>query len=290
MVAAAGRPSSVDGTSSVMSAKPVRPSAEICPLVKGSLTDVTCCRAATFATAAATAVRCEVSRCPSGAANTATALPPAAAGKRSSNSCAPFALSLFGAVKSSRNAPPNEAVRAMTTAARTAHAPIVRHGRRALTSPRRRTYRLTLRGASGAAAGAVLGRVAVMSLPSGRGGGGCGEWGGWLDRSSRVRRERVVRCRVGGQHRDQWQSQVANLLQQAVQRGLVDDRAVQERGAAGLVGEAQPVEPGSPALVEVSGDPDVVLVGFVPVARGCVGLVHDRKVGAEVVSGDHHMW
>ena len=35
--------------------------------------------------------------------------------------------------------------------------------------------------------------------------------------------------------RDQRQAQVADLLQQAVQRGLVDDRAVEDGGAVALV-------------------------------------------------------
>ncbi len=46
--------------------------------------------------------------------------------------------------------------------------------------------------------------------------------------------------------RDQRQAQVADLLEQAVQRGLVDDRAVEDGGAVALVGEGQPVEPRGP--------------------------------------------
>src|SRR4028118_191639 len=78
---------------------------------------------------------------PAAAANPASAVPPAAAGNRSSSSSIASALSLQGALKSSANAPPTAPESTTTRAARTAHAPIVRQGLRALTSPMRRTRR-----------------------------------------------------------------------------------------------------------------------------------------------------
>ncbi len=51
------------------------------------------------------------------------------------------ALSLPGALKSSANAPPTAPESTATSAARTAHAPIVVHGLRALKSPIRRMKR-----------------------------------------------------------------------------------------------------------------------------------------------------
>src|SRR5664279_4950036 len=51
--------------------------------------------------------------------------------------------------------------------------------------------------------------------------------------------------------RDQRQACVAYFLEQAVQRGLVDDDAVQGGGAIAVGGEGHPVEPGGPAVAEV---------------------------------------
>jgi len=92
------------------------------------------------------------------------ALPPAAAGKRCSSRCIALALSLRGAVKSSRNEPPNAPVSATTRAARTAHAPTVVQGLRALVSPRWRMKRFMLREATGPSVAAVVGMVEVISV------------------------------------------------------------------------------------------------------------------------------
>ena len=66
--------------------------------------------------------------------------------------------------------------------------------------------------------------------------------------------------------RDQRQADVADLLEQAVQRGLVGDRAVDDGGAVALVAEAQAVEPGSPAGIEVPLEADLVASGLVAIA------------------------
>ena len=86
IAAAAGRPSSVDGTSRVISAYATRPSSDTRFVAKGSDTVETCSTAATRESADSTPARKLVNCAPSGAANTATAVPPAACGKRSSSS------------------------------------------------------------------------------------------------------------------------------------------------------------------------------------------------------------
>ena len=99
--------------------------------------------------------------------------------------------------------------------------------------------------ATGAASGRGRARGAhVGSFVS----GGSSGVGGW----------RVGLVGLDVQDRDEREAQVADLLEQAVQRGLVDDRAVQDGGAVGLVGEAQPVEPGGPPVVEVALEADLV--------------------------------
>ena len=104
-IAASGSgPSSVDGRSKVISAKPMRPSGDTVPAVNGSATVATCSTPAIRATAASTVGRWRSSRSPSGAANTAMALPPAASGKRSSSSSIASSLWLPGATRSSANA------------------------------------------------------------------------------------------------------------------------------------------------------------------------------------------
>ena len=52
--------------------------------------------------------------------------------------------------------------------------------------------------------------------------------------------------------RDERQAYVADPLEQAVQRSLVGDQAMDDGGAVALMGEAQPVEPGSPSAIEMS--------------------------------------
>src|SRR3954451_23026945 len=122
--------------------------------------------------------------------------------------------------------------------------------------------------------------------------------------------------RIGGGHlglvgldlidRDQRQARVANSLEQAVQRCLVDYRAVDEGGAVGLVGEAEPVKPGGPSGVEVPLEPDFVAPGLVPVAGRWVAhgapsgvawldgsqtatFVDLTKLEGDVMRRDHHM-
>ena len=63
--------------------------------------------------------------------------------------------------------------------------------------------------------------------------------------------------------RDQRQAYVAHLLEQAVQSGLVDDEAGDDGGAVAVVGQAQPVEPGGPAGIEVPLEADFVPSGLV---------------------------
>jgi len=48
--------------------------------------------------------------------------------------------------------------------------------------------------------------------------------------------------------RDQRDADLAQLLEEAAQRGLVDDRSSEDGGAVALAGESEPVEPGRPAV------------------------------------------
>ena len=66
--------------------------------------------------------------------------------------------------------------------------------------------------------------------------------------------------------RDQGQAQVARFLEQAVQRGLVGYRAMDDGGAVAAVGNGQPVEPGGPPAVEVPLEADLVPSGAVRAA------------------------
>ena len=54
-----------------------------------------------------------------------------------------------------------------------------------------------------------------------------------------------------------------------MQRGLVDDRAMDDGGAVALVGEAQSVEPGGPAGVEVPLEADLVPPSAAVVGSSC---------------------
>jgi hypothetical protein len=58
--------------------------------------------------------------------------------------------------------------------------------------------------------------------------------------------------------RDERQAQVADFLEQAMQRGLVGYRATDDGGAVVLVGQAQSVKPGSPPGIEVPPEADFV--------------------------------
>src|ERR1700710_45905 len=81
---------------------------------------------------------------------------------------------------------------------------------------------------------------------------GCGCGGGCSWRCG----GRGVRTDLGD--RDQGQPDVADLLQQAVQRGLVDDLADEKGAAVALVGHAQSVEPRGPVRVEMAQQTDLV--------------------------------
>ena len=73
---------------------------------------------------------------------------------------------------------------------------------------------------------------------------------------------------------DQRQAQVADLLEQAVQRGLVDDRTAEHGRAVVGVGEGEAVEPGGPPAVEMPGEPDLVGAGLVrPAVEAWVSLM-----------------
>ena len=64
--------------------------------------------------------------------------------------------------------------------------------------------------------------------------------------------------RVYPAYRDQRQSKVADLSEQAVQRRLIDDVSLYHCRAAELARDLEPVEPGRPALVENAIDTDLI--------------------------------
>ena len=71
-----------------------------------------------------------------------------------------------------------------------------------------------------------------------------------------LREHRVGRADAGD--RDERQADVAHPLEQAVQGSLVGDQAMDDGGAVALLGEAQPVEPGSPSAIEVPREAELV--------------------------------
>ena len=75
-----------------------------------------------------------------------------------------------------------------------------------------------------------------------------------------VRRDGLVGADLGDG--DQRQAEVADFLEQAMQRGLVGHRAGDERACRRFVGEAQSVEPGGPAGAEVTLNADLVRSGL----------------------------
>jgi hypothetical protein len=74
--------------------------------------------------------------------------------------------------------------------------------------------------------------------------------------------------------RDQWQAQIAHLLEQAMERGLVGNRAPKDGRPVALVAEAQPVKPGGPSGLEAPPEPDLVPSGLLRVVSRCVCFAH----------------
>jgi hypothetical protein len=74
--------------------------------------------------------------------------------------------------------------------------------------------------------------------------------------------------------RDQWQTQIAHLLEQAMERGLVGDRAAKDGRPVALVGEAQPVKPGGPSGLKAPLEPNLVPSGRLRIVSRCVWFAH----------------
>ena len=108
--------------------------------------------------------------------------------------------------------------------------------------------------------------------------------------------------------REQRQTEVAQLGEQAVKGGLVDDGSFEDSGAVAVGGHGHPVEPGGPPGGEVPFEPDLVPARLVlvagrrvvhsapPVSPFPAGFRHlrdrlwvDRSLASDVVSGHHHM-
>jgi hypothetical protein len=101
--------------------------------------------------------------------------------------------------------------------------------------------------------------------------------------ASRIRFEAVIftflflSCYLFGiylRDRDQGQTQIAHLAQQAMQRGLVDARTANDGCAIALLGKAQSVEPGGPSGLEVPLEADFVLADLTISIRRCVCVTH----------------
>jgi hypothetical protein len=88
----------------------------------------------------------------------------------------------------------------------------------------------------------------------------------WIGGLSRLGGGYVGLVGVDLNDRDQRQTYVAHLLEQAMKSGLVDDKAMDEGGAVALVGEAQSVEPSGPSRSEVTLETDFVPSNLVPIA------------------------
>src|SRR6476660_4216730 len=91
---------------------------------------------------------------------------------------------------------------------------------------------------------------------------------------SRLGAGRRGRVGVDLRHRDQWQSGVAHLLEQAMERGLVGNVPPDDGDALALVAEAQAVKPGRPSAIEVPLEADLVATVLVPVAVGACRSAH----------------
>ena len=73
--------------------------------------------------------------------------------------------------------------------------------------------------------------------------------------------------------REQWQAEVADSPEHAVQRGLVDDRALDEGGAVALVAEVQAIKPNGPAGIQVPLQANCIVSGLVRFAHGALFAV-----------------
>src|SRR4051812_12307060 len=106
----------------------------------------------------------------------------------------------------------------------------------------------------------------------------------WLPRRDYLLRRIVIGVRVAIRsdcplgidlhNREQWQADVAHALEQAVQCGLVGDRAMDDGGAVALVGEIESVKPGGPPRIEVPFQADLVPFGLMMAAGRCVWWAH----------------
>ena len=67
-----------------------------------------------------------------------------------------------------------------------------------------------------------------------------------------------------------------------MQSRLVDNEAGEDRGAVGLLGEAEPLELRGPSRIEVATKADLV--------SAAPDLAHGAKLGAEVGTSHRHMW
>src|SRR5208283_4385576 len=90
---------------------------------------------------------------------------------------------------------------------------------------------------------------------------------------------------VNGHDRDQRESQVADLVEQAVEFGLVHTCGAESGGAVALVGKARDIEPGRPSLIEVAPEADHVRPGLSLAANAGWCLAHRAARSMRLVAG-----
>ena len=62
----------------------------------------------------------------------------------------------------------------------------------------------------------------------------------------------IRRCGFNLNNRKQWQAEITHFPEQAIQRGLIDDRASEDGCSVACVGEAQALKPVGPPGIKVS--------------------------------------
>lgn len=74
---------------------------------------------------------------------------------------------------------------------------------------------------------------------------------------------RLLRTEIHGMYQKQWHPQVAYLLQDSMQRSLIDHRTLQKRRAILFERDRQPIEPAHPVTTQMSLQPDLIDRRFV---------------------------
>src|SRR6266542_6161818 len=108
-----------------------------------------------------------------------------------------------------------------------------------------------------------------------------GDWRSWVCLlfrtiliSVRVAIRPARRFGINLHDRKQWQAEITHLSEQAIQRGLIDDRASEDGCSVACVAEAQARKPVSPPCIKVSLEANLVPSRLVMVLRRSVCFTH----------------